>query len=97
MSVVPIRPLVGAVSAFPHQETETSELTDPVECGRCRLSFVQHPSVVPGHLTRWWLCPSCRDWLLGQRSKTNPPRVEIGRETKEWTKWTTESDSSSPR
>ena len=94
MSAVPIRPpLVAVASALPDQDTETNELTDPVICGRCRLSFVQHPSVVPGDFTRWWLCPPCRDWFLGQRSKRNPPRVEIGRKTKKWTTWTAEYDS----
>ena len=91
MSAVPIRPpLVAVASAPPDQDTETNELTDHVKCGRCRLSFVQHPSVVPDDFTRRWLCPSCRDWLLGQRSKTNPPRVEIGWETRKRSAWTTE-------
>jgi hypothetical protein len=41
------------------------------KCGRCRLSFVRHPSIVPGDSPRWWLCPPCRSRLLGDESKTN--------------------------
>ena len=72
MSVVPIHPpLLAVAPALPDVDTEANELVDPVKCGRCRLSFLQHPSVVPGDSARWWLCPPCRARLLGQRSRTD--------------------------
>jgi hypothetical protein len=72
MSVVPIHPpLVAIAPVLPGEDVDANELTDPVKCGRCRLSFVRHPSIAPGDSARWWLCPPCRDRLLGQESKTN--------------------------
>jgi len=72
MSVIPIHlPHLAVAPASVEEDTEEDVLVDPVKCGRCRLSFVQHPSVVPGDSTRWWLCPPCRDRLLGQRSRTD--------------------------
>ena len=41
------------------------------KCGRCRLSFVRHPSTDLDVSTKWWLCPQCRVRLLGDASKTN--------------------------
>ena len=41
------------------------------KCGRCRLSFVRHPSSDLDKSTKWWLCPQCRARLLGDASKTN--------------------------
>jgi len=41
------------------------------KCGRCRLSFVRHPSSDLDRSTKWWLCPPCRARLLGDASKTN--------------------------
>ena len=38
------------------------------KCGRCRLSFVRHPSIDLDSSARWWLCPSCRLRLLGDAS-----------------------------
>jgi len=98
MSVVPIRsPLVAVASALPGRDPESGELTDSVKCGRCRLSFVQHPSVVPGDSSRWWLCPPCRDWSLRQGRRRAHREVENRGDTKEWTKWPMEKDGSSLR
>ena len=41
------------------------------KCGRCRLSFVRHPSVIPGDSSKWWLCPPCRAGLLGDEARTD--------------------------
>jgi hypothetical protein len=72
MSVVPIRPTRVAITPeLPGVDAEEIELLEPVKCGRCRLSFVQHPSIVPGDSARWWVCPPCRDRLLGKRSRPN--------------------------
>jgi len=73
MSVVPLySPLVAVASEPSEMSTEAGESDDPVsKCGRCRLSFVRHPSIVPGDSPRWWLCPPCRARLLGDESKTN--------------------------
>lgn len=52
--------------------TEADERPDLVtKCGRCRLHFVRHPSIVPSDAPKWWLCPPCRTRLLGDESKTN--------------------------
>jgi hypothetical protein len=72
MSILPIRPpRVAVVPALPDVDTEVNDLVDPVKCGRCRLSFVQHPSLVPGDSSRSWLCRPHRDRLFGQTSITN--------------------------
>ena len=73
MSVGPLRsPIVAVAPESPKMSTELDELPGPVtKCGRCRLSFPRHPSVVPGDSARWWLCPPCRIRLLGDESKTN--------------------------
>lgn len=55
--------------------TEADESPNPVtKCGRCRLNFVLHPSIVPGDSPKWWLCPSCRTRPLGDESKTSSRR-----------------------
>ena len=42
-------------------------------CGRCRLSFVRHPSTDLDTSATWWLCPSCRIRLLGDASGSTSP------------------------
>lgn len=46
----------------------------PRQCGRCRQSFDGDPSLYPGALAEWWLCPPCRTALLGDgRGRSAPP------------------------
>lgn len=74
MPVVPInRPVVAVVAPeLPDDDTEANENADPVTtCARCRLRFVRHPSIGLSDLAKWWLCPQCRDRLLGDESRTN--------------------------
>lgn len=73
MSVGPLySPLVALAPEPPEMSTEADESPDPVtKCGRCRLSFLRHPSIVPSDTAKWWLCPACRIRLLGDESKTN--------------------------
>ena len=33
-------------------------------CGRCRLLFAGDPTLDPGSVQDWWLCPPCRAVLL---------------------------------
>lgn len=41
-------------------------------CGRCRLSFaVDLMSESPPRDGDWWLCPDCREKLLGDTDKTD--------------------------
>jgi hypothetical protein len=35
------------------------------QCGRCRKSFPGDATAHPTALQEWWLCPSCREALLG--------------------------------
>lgn len=37
----------------------------PRQCGRCRLTFEGDPALHPTAVPDWWLCPPCRDALLG--------------------------------
>ena len=73
MPVVPPRRSLVAVAPLraPVAREANDEFADRVKCGRCRLSFVRHPSIVPGSSSKWWLCPPCRSRLLGESSKTN--------------------------
>jgi hypothetical protein len=40
------------------------------QCGRCRQSFPGDPLLHPVAQPEWWLCPPCRDSLLGSRKVT---------------------------
>lgn len=73
MPVGPIAvPLVVVPTLEPEADEELEEAPEPVTtCGRCRLSFVRHPSISPVDSPKWWLCPACRARLLGDASKTN--------------------------
>jgi hypothetical protein len=73
MPVVPTyEPLAAVAPAPPEMETEVDdEVVNPVKCERCRLSFIRHPSIVPGDSRRWWLCPPCRSRLLGDAYSDN--------------------------
>jgi len=72
MPVVPIRRPFAAVAEIVHMDAGANEGADSLtKCGRCRLSFVRHPSVGSGDSAKWWLCPPCRSALLGDVSKTN--------------------------
>jgi hypothetical protein len=65
-------PLVAVAPELPEMSKEADESADlATKCGRCRLSFLRHPSIAPGDSARWWLCPPCRMRLLGDESKTN--------------------------
>ena len=73
MPVVPIRRPFAAVTAeIVDMDAGAHEGADPLtKCGRCRLSFLRHPSIGLGDSAKWWLCPPCRSALLGDDSKTN--------------------------
>ena len=70
MSVVPIRTSDVATEVLDEDATDnaTAELTR--KCGRCRLSFVRHPSIDLDRSAKWWLCLPCRLRLLGAASQT---------------------------
>ncbi len=36
------------------------------QCGRCRQSFPGDPDLHRVALPEWWLCPPCREALLGK-------------------------------
>ncbi|GEM_PF-5245207 len=73
MPVIPIgRGLAAVAPELADADTEADQGADPVtKCGRCRLTFVLHPSIGLGDSAKWWLCPECRNRLLGDESKTN--------------------------
>jgi hypothetical protein len=41
------------------------ESTRQRQCGRCRLTFAGDPTLHPSAHLGWWLCPACREALLG--------------------------------
>lgn len=71
MPVVPIRrPFAAATAEIVDIDGGAPEEADPLtECGRCRLTFIRHPSIGLGESAKWWLCPPCRSKLLGDASK----------------------------
>jgi hypothetical protein len=75
MSVAPPYPPLAAVATeVPHADVDENvdENGESVtKCGRCRLTFVRHPSISAGDAPRWWLCPPCRSRLLGDESTTS--------------------------
>ena len=78
MSVAPPYPPLSAVA--PDVSPANEDVDEDVDvgengesvtkCGRCRLTFVRHPSISVGDAPRWWLCPPCRSRLLGDESTT---------------------------
>ena len=36
------------------------------QCGRCQLTFAGDPTLHPSAQLGWWLCPPCREALLGR-------------------------------
>jgi hypothetical protein len=40
------------------------------QCGRCRRSFPADPALHPVAIAEWWLCPPCREALLGHADPT---------------------------
>lgn len=68
MPVVPIdRGLVAVVPELAEVADGAIEYVDPVTlCGRCRLSFIRHPSMTEGNVSTWWLCPPCRNRVSGR-------------------------------
>ena len=42
------------------------ERVDVRQCGRCRQTFPGDPTLHPVALPEWWLCPRCREALLGR-------------------------------
>ena len=49
--------------------SETTSTTNEVprlrQCGRCRETFPEDATADPVALQDWWLCPPCRESLLG--------------------------------
>jgi len=41
-------------------------------CGRCRRHFPGDPDLDAVAQTAWWLCPPCRDVLLGASAAAHP-------------------------
>ena len=39
------------------------------QCGRCRGIFDGDPTLHPTALPEWWICPPCREALLGSLSR----------------------------
>lgn len=44
------------------------------QCGRCRLFFEGDPTLHAAALPEWWLCPTCREILLGDPPAAAPAR-----------------------
>jgi hypothetical protein len=42
------------------------------QCGRCRLHFPGDPSLDGAAQAAWWLCPPCREVLLGGSAARHP-------------------------
>ena len=57
MSKEPTRSSVTVSGGEPRRERQ---------CGRCRLNFPADPTLHPTAQPGWWLCPSCRETLLGR-------------------------------
>lgn len=67
-----VQPLVDVVAKRPEEDNEASEYASPMtECGRCRLTFTRHPSILHGDSTEWALCPRCQRLSLSARSERN--------------------------
>ena len=68
MPAVPIdRPLIAAVPELADVTAGAIQYVDPITiCGRCRLSFLRHPSMTEGNFATWWLCPPCRNRVSGR-------------------------------
>lgn len=61
---------VPVTSEMPDGEAADENEADALrKCGRCRLTFVRHPSMDLDKSTRWWLCPQCRARLLGDATR----------------------------
>jgi len=72
MPAVPTnRPLFPVAADLSDDDVEASDDSDSVQCGRCRLNFIRHPSIGAGDPPKWWVCPECRRRLLGDESRTN--------------------------
>ena len=41
----------------------------PRQCGRCQLTFPEDPGLHPTAQLGWWLCPPCREALIGRRER----------------------------
>jgi hypothetical protein len=73
MAVAPIGPPhIVMAPQLSEGDPDDDEIGDPMtKCGRCRISFVRHPSISPDDSPRWWLCPPCRTRLLGDEKRTS--------------------------
>ena len=48
----------------------------PRQCGRCRLFFAGDETLPPRAIPDWWLCPRCREALLGHGARVAGRPVE---------------------
>jgi hypothetical protein len=48
----------------------------PRQCGRCRQFFEGDPAEPPDVIAEWWLCPPCREVLLGHGSRRPTRPIE---------------------
>jgi len=66
-----VRP-AAATEKLNEEAASSQKYADPWrKCGRCRLTFVRHPSIDLDKSGKWWLCPPCRIRLLGDASKND--------------------------
>jgi hypothetical protein len=73
MPIVPFgqRDVAGAAELLDAIEAAGESAGSVTKCGRCRLDFIQDPSMAPSDSPKWSLCPPCRVRLLGDESRTN--------------------------
>jgi hypothetical protein len=75
---MPILSIVRSAAATEmlDEEAQDQAFADPWrKCGRCRLTFVRHPSIDLDKSGEWWLCPPCRIRLLSDASKNDSRRT----------------------
>lgn len=58
-------------SAAPVDEPADDTSRSTRQCGRCRQSFPGDPLLHAVALPEWWLCPPCRESLLGSNKVTS--------------------------
>lgn len=49
----------------PPMQSDDAASVPSRQCGRCRAVFPGDPTIQPGTMREWWLCPPCRTALLG--------------------------------
>jgi hypothetical protein len=62
----------GAATSAPEPTVDPSAPPSPAparQCSRCRASFPADDTLLFTAEHAWWLCPACRDALLGRPAR----------------------------